>query len=148
MALLRITVSWGTRRDSNRGSYDSQPPALPSELPCFDYLFTYLHHNSQSLVINFCALDTTLRILITWYKLHVMNYISFWVFLSLISSDWAKYARVEFFFKMVEYLWIFGRFQHSLFFSALSVPGDCGSNNLCHLHLNSFMVMQSDRSKK
>ena len=29
------------------------------------------------LIINYlCALDTTLRVLITWYKLHVMNYIS------------------------------------------------------------------------
>ena len=32
-------------------------------------LFSYLHHKSQSLVIIFCVLDTTLRILITWYKL-------------------------------------------------------------------------------
>ena len=30
-------------------------------------LFSYLHHNSQSLIILFCALDTTRRILITWY---------------------------------------------------------------------------------
>ena len=32
----------GSRRDSNRGSYDSQPPALPSELPCFGYLLYLL----------------------------------------------------------------------------------------------------------
>ena len=45
-------------------------------------LFYSLHHNSQSLIINYlCVLDTTLRILNTWYN--VMFYISFLGFLSL-----------------------------------------------------------------
>ena len=48
----------------------------------FIILFT-----SQLTVLNnyLCALDTTLRILITWYKLHVMNYISF---LGVIVLAW------------------------------------------------------------
>ena len=46
----------------------------------FIFLFT-----SQFTILNnhLCALDTTLRKLITWYKLHVMIYISFGFFLSL-----------------------------------------------------------------
>ena len=42
-------------------------------------LFSYLHHNLQfqnsqfTVIIIFCALDTTLRILNTLYKLHVMK---------------------------------------------------------------------------
>ena len=39
-------------------------------------LFSYLHHSLQHLNNYLCALDTTLRILITSYKLHVMKLLS------------------------------------------------------------------------
>ena len=46
--------------------------------------FSYLHCYSQSLIIIFCALDTTLRILITWYK--------------LMTTTWTLYTNANLFF--------------------------------------------------
>ena len=37
-------------------------------------LFLYLHQQFRVLIIIFCVLDTTLGVLNTWYRLHVMNF--------------------------------------------------------------------------
>ena len=42
-------------------------------------LFSYLHQQFTVLINYLCALDTTLRTLIKWYKWHVMSYISFFM---------------------------------------------------------------------
>ena len=49
----------GSRRGSNRGSYDSQPPALPSELPCFGF-DTCLFGNI--FIIKLLSLKSTLNL--------------------------------------------------------------------------------------
>ena len=52
------------------GLFSSKSKSFFTVMASGGLLFSYLHHNSQSFN-NLCALDTTFRILITWYKLHV-----------------------------------------------------------------------------